>query len=456
MIEVFLKRYFFVLVVIGLCFTLIACEGFQMIVDENEETPFVDLIQSKLPIIYIDTNSLAIQSHETYTPCDIKITKTGEAYLMDDANAGIRLRGHSTSQFDKKPYRIRFDEEVQPLGLGTGPSRSWVLLSEYVDISMLRNYVTYNIAEELLRSTFVPDIALVEVVLNDAHLGIYALTEQVHINDERIDIDEEGTASSLITDTGYLLETEADSERRNGEGVEGVDWITVPGYTNTSVVITWQNAFYYDLLPDVAFYVIKSDAKSIDQIAFIRNYLKDTYDAIYVNQTFEVVDEYIDINSAVDMYLLQLITNDMDYNFSSNYVYKDKAGKIVFGPPWDHDLCYGNHYQNTSPEDLHIFHLLYELSTISWFQDLVVARYDEITSDTYDIYQDMREMINGVTLEYQSELSRNHEIWAGTRRTDGWHVIYVQANSQEQAAQTFLAWIEQRKVFVESYLVNWS
>ena len=86
----------------------------------------------------------------------------------------------------------------------------------------------------------------------------------------------------------------------------------------------------------------------------------------------------------------------------------------------------------------------------------MVARYDEITSDTYDIYQDIREMINGVALEYQSELTRNHEIWAGTRRTDGWHVIYVQANSQEQAAQTFLAWIEQRKVFVESYLVNWS
>lgn len=468
MVKVFLYRFFVVLMAFSLCFTLSACAGFSINIPEDkdkdnqtetekeEETPFVDAVTSKLPILYIDTNGLSISSNETYTPCDIKITNTEASYLIDHATGGIRLRGHSTSQFDKKPYRIRFDEETQPLGLGTGPSHSWVLLADYVDQSMLRNYVTYNIAEELLRSTFVPDVALVEVVLNDTHMGIYLMTEQIHVNSERVALDEEGATNSLVTDTGYLLETESDVERRNGEGVEGVDWITVPNYTNTSVVFTWQNVFNYDLLPDVAFYVIKSDAKSVDQVAYIRNYLKDTYDAIYIDQTFEAVNQYVDITSAVDMYLLQLITNDMDYNFSSNYIYKDKAGKIVFGPPWDHDLCYGNHYQNTSPEALHIFHLLYKLSTQPWFQQLVLTRYDEITSQTYHIYQEMRDMINDMNSEYQVELSRDYTIWSNTRRTDGWHVIYVQSNSQQQASQAFLSWIEARNTFIDSYFDSWS
>lgn len=456
MIQVFLKRFFVVIFFVGLSLSLFSCEMHIIDDDDDEETVFEDLIQSKLPIIYINTQSLSIQSHETYTPCHVKITNTEEDYIMDDAPGGIRLRGHSTSQFDKKPYRIRFDEELQPLGLGSGPSRSWVLLADYMDISMLRNYVTYSIADVLMRKTFVPDVALVEVVLNDTHLGVYVLTEQVHINDERVAIDEEGTTNGLISNTGYLLETEADISRRNDEGAEGIDWITVQGYTNTEVEITWQNAFDYDLLPDVAYYVVKSDTQSIDQIAYIRGYLKDTYDAIYINQTLETVSQFIDIESAVDMYLLQIITNDMDNNFSSNYIYKDKDGKIVFGPPWDHDLCFGNHYQNTSPEDLHIFHLLYELSTIPWFQDMVLTRYSEITNETYDIYQVMREMINEMTLDYETELSRNHTMWAPTRRSDGWHVIYLHDASQKQAAQNMLQWIEARKTFVESYFDQWS
>lgn len=456
MTMVLIKRLTSVLLLFICCFVMGACENTTLVDEENTEQEFVDVISSNLPIIYVDTTDMDITSHEVYQPCSIKITNAEASHLLSDVSAGIRLRGHSTSQFDKKPYRIRFDEGIQPLGLGSGPSRSWVLLAEYMDLSMLRNYVAYMIADDLLRLSFVPDFALVEVVVNDVHQGVYLLTEQIEINDQRLMIDEAGVDNALFTDTGYLLETEADAGRRNEEGREGIDWITVPGYTNTEVEMTWQNIFNYDLLPDVAFYAIKSDAKSVAQVLFMQNYLVDAYDAIYIDQSYEAVNAYFDVTSAVDMYLMQIITNDMDSNFSSNYLYKDKQGKIVFGPPWDHDLCFGNHYLNTSPESLHIFHLLYELSTLSWFREMVLARYEEMTNETNDLYQKMKDAVNDLTMLYQTEFSRNHDLWIGTRRNDGWHGIYIHAGSQLQAAQSLVSWLDLRKAFVESYFDAWS
>ena len=408
-----------------------------------------------MPKMYINTNNVPINSKEEYTNCSVTILSNNPEHTLNQVQAGIRLRGHSTSNFDKVPYRIRFEDKTQPLGLGSGPSRSWVLLAEYMDISMLRNYVSYNLSNTLMRNSFSSTVDYVEVYLNNIYKGVYLLAEQTQVGENRVNIDESGVETPTIVDTGYLLELETDSTRRLAEGAHMVDWFDVPGYTNMTVDFGWWNMADYPLSNEVGFYIIKSDAKTLEQIQFIQNYMVSVYDAIYVDKTFEAVNAVVDIPSAVDTYLMQLLTNDMDYNYSSNYVYKDAGGLLIFGPPWDHDLCFGNHYQNTTTDSLHIYHLLYELSTYEWFQTLVLARWDEINQVSNNLIADTRTLITTTSSNYQASFNQDYNLWQSTRRTDGWHAIYLQYSSQSAATTALLDWYDNRINFINTMFESW-
>lgn len=79
---------------------------------------------SLLPLIHIETTrAQPIESDEVYTSCKITLSSHQTEYSFTELTAGIRLRGNSTKQFDKKPYRIKFETDIQLLGLGNGPSK---------------------------------------------------------------------------------------------------------------------------------------------------------------------------------------------------------------------------------------------------------------------------------------------------------------------------------------------
>jgi len=318
-----MKRFFFrhmVLVFVFMMFSLVllACK-------ESEGR------KDTIPVVTIDFTG--VPTKETYVPCTVSVVNEQGILEIRFAQAEIRLRGHSTLNFDKKPYRIKFETKTSPLNLGTGPSRSWVLLADYVDQSLLRNHTTYRFAQRILRDSFSTDTAHVEVTINGTDQGVYLLAEQTQTAKYRIDLDESGIDNPSILDTGYLLELESDQSRRDEEGTYLVDWFDIPEYTNNDVVYGWWNMHEHFFSSDAAYYVIKSDAKSSGQIEFIQNHLKDAYDRVYATRTQEAVSKVIHIDSAVDMYILQLITNDYDHNYSSNFLYKDKGKKIIFGPP---------------------------------------------------------------------------------------------------------------------------
>ena len=59
----------------------------------------------------------------------------------------IKLRGNSTLDADKKPFKIKFDSKQSLFGLEK--SKDWVLLANYYDTSLLRNTLAYNLSGEM-------------------------------------------------------------------------------------------------------------------------------------------------------------------------------------------------------------------------------------------------------------------------------------------------------------------
>lgn len=330
---------------------------------------------------------------------------------------------------------------------------SWLLLAEYVDLSLMRNKITYDLANKLMRNTFVSDSAYVELKVNNVSQGVYLVLEQTHVNPYRINIDESGVLDGSITNTGYLIELEGDGGRRDSEGTFMTDWFDIPGYSGNPSELGWWNYPDYTTSRLLAFYVIKSDAKSPEQVSYIQQYMMDVYDAIYVDQTQETIENLIDVESAVDMYLLQLITNDFDNNFSSRFLIKDKDSKIVFGPPWDFDLSYGNHYSDYASNTIHINHLLYDLAHLPWFLNLVKERW-EFISQPNGMISEMLESIDTYQDTYGVLFEANHQMWKNTRQTTGWHVIYHQQGiqSHQDAVNYLRTWLTNRITFINNYL----
>ena len=170
--------------------------------------------KTNLPTVYIETqNHQSIASKENYLKATLRyVDAEGEKYY--DA-LGIRGRGNSTWGLAKKPYRIKFDKKQEFLGGKHAKAKSWTLIANYADKSLMRNALASYIGD-LAGLPFTAAAQFVDLVLNGQYVGNYQISDQIEVRGKRVDIVEQEdpmTDDSNITG-GYLLEIDgfADSE----------------------------------------------------------------------------------------------------------------------------------------------------------------------------------------------------------------------------------------------------
>lgn len=267
-------------------------------------------IQSSLPVLNIvtdDFNELVDKDFSTASA-----TYFNERGIADfiDLPLQIRYRGNGTFEKDKKPYKLKFDTAINLLEKADQQSKNWVLLADYNDTSLLRNYTALSLAQIFSNIAYSVDFRLVELVLNDEHLGTFLLTEQVEISPTVIDLDEE------IGD--ILLERVTISKQDISFEVDGL---------HRTVTYDVRSEIYDDTQVERAENIIN----------IIEQALRDANE--------EVLREYIDIDSAVDYYLTQEFMKNIDVGYGSSYMYiPAETDKLYFTTPWDFDISGGNHY----------------------------------------------------------------------------------------------------------------
>jgi len=319
----------------------------------------------KTPIIRIRTeDGKRVPSNKSEVICHVSLESSVSGQNAIGLPATIRVRGngslavgHSTGKY---PYKLKFDSPINLFDLGQGNAKDWVLLAHAGDQTMLRDYAAKTLGDLLSGIPYSPNTRLVTVYLNDEYIGIYELTEQVEVQKCRIDINDSLTGE----ENGFLVEL--DNYAEEGEDV----FVTVGRSTFT----------------------IKSDIHSDEQIAFIQEYLEDVNTAIYKGD-YRKLGSLVDMKSLLDMYLLQEYAKNIDAGWSSFYMYREAGGKLIFAPPWDFDLAFGNDMRldNGAVEDLYIgtgrndfmqnHHWYIALYENDWFRDLAAKRWAQI-SDT--------------------------------------------------------------------------
>ncbi len=351
-----------------------------------------------IPVITINTNNVLITSKEDYVKMDLSISNTKDEYLLSNVTGKIRGRGNSTWDMPKKPFKIKFDKK-QDL-FGGGASKTWTLIANYCDKSLLRNYLAYELSSLCSGIEYTSTHEIVEVILNGEYLGVYLLCDQMQTGKTRVNIEED--SSNL--DTGYLIELD---NRAPDEGTENIDW------------------FYSYGIP----YAIKSpdpesDTYSVNQLQYIKSYLNKTI-SIIEQKDFKKINEYIDIDSFVDSYIIQELFKNCDVGYSSFYLYKDKGGLLTAGPLWDFDISSGNcDYSDVDTpygfrtKNVNIWYQ--KLMEVNEFYTLVKNRYLELQPQ---IKQIILECTN-ILVNYKNAFTRNFEKWPILD-------IYVWPNTQE-------------------------
>ena len=223
----------------------------------------------------------------------------------------IRGRGNSTWSYSKKPYNIKLNTKKAILGMPK--HKRWCLLANYIDRTLMRNAVAFELAK-MTSMDWTPNGRFVELVLNNTPVGNYYLCEAIRIDNDRVNINEmspNDISGDAITG-GFILELDS--------------------YYDADYKF---KTTYYRMPVNIK----QPDEDEINNYQY--NYIKDYYNAaekeLYYG-SLEGFAKYVDMNTLIDWYLLnEAIYNPELGHPKSSYMHKDKNGKLHMGPAWDHD-----------------------------------------------------------------------------------------------------------------------
>ena len=347
-----------------------------------------------LPLVIIDTGGAAIPGVPLDESYDGEATFTTTAdgstmlpvhiSILDDESrnhhpsdtpdlesAGlIRVRGNSSRYFDKLGYLLRFTEEDGSYAdhevMGMAPHYEWALHGPYLDKSLMRNYMWYNIGGEIM--DYAPNVRFCEVIINGEYRGLYVMTETITNGvDSRVDISE---PIDQTNKTGYVLRMDRGSinELKN---IYNFTYYTyrIGDLHNLKLNIEYPRAG--DLTPELAD-AIEQELSDFEKALYSFDY--DTNNYGYKN--------WSDVDSFVDYFIINEFTTNYDAGSLSTYLYKDIGGKYRMCV-WDFNSACDNYsHPTTLPHH-------FELQQTVWY--FMLAKDEDFIERIIDRYHDLRE-----------------------------------------------------------------
>lgn len=383
------------------------------------------------PVISINTDGVAIDTKETYVAAKITTSNTDKAYILTDETAEVRLRGNYSLKPDKKSYRIKFKTKQNLFGQDIGAARNWVLIANFCDKTLIRNYLAYTMASKLDGLDYTTSCGFVEVEVNGEYQGLYLLAEQTQIGETRVNVEE----GSEEPNTGYLVEL--DRYLTNDGDPSDVD-------------------FRVNNIP----YAIKNDVFNEAQRDYIERYMQTAFAAVQSGDRASI-EGLIDLDSCIDMYIMHEYFKNPDAGYSSFYFFKPKDGKLHFGPAWDFDLGAGNDQRMDNGDPNGAFtgkvtnmtwlenHWFTTLISYPWFKNLVNQRWQEILP----IVDETIELASETTAKYRPAIDRNFEKWPiyGTKQNqEPEHVAAMK--TAEEHLNYLTDWMTKRKAWFSLFL----
>ena len=267
----------------------------------------------------------------------------------------FRGRGNSTFAYRKKPYQLKLEKKTDLCGMGAG--KTWLLLNNWIDLSLLRNQITLNLCREI-GIPYAIECQPVDVYINGSYNGLYLLTEKVQINKSRINITNLEEANEALNGEDMQQYGTFSEETGALESIRGYNLPADPEDITGGYILEMEKGYRYRGSIDNGFTtggsicvtVKEPTCASRAQILYIGNLFNDFHNAIRARDgvnpdTGLHYSAYIDTLSFARKFLIEEFTKNYDAQGSSQFFFKDADAVdplIYAGPCWDYDLCCGN------------------------------------------------------------------------------------------------------------------
>ncbi len=305
-------------------------------IEEEAEEPEIQP-EDKLPLFSINTSGSTIVDEPKI---DAEVSITQADLISFTGKIGIEIRGASSQMFPKKSYGLETrddnNEDLDVSLLGMPEEEDWILYAPYSDKSLIRNILIYDLSRDMGR--YASRSQFVELNINNAFQGLYVFMEKLKRDSNRIAInklkEDENTGEDLTG--GYILKIDKTAGNNLGEGYNDLNSFTSL-YGPPNATIGQEIHFLYEE-PD-------AEDITIEQKAYIADYVSQFEDALASDDFRDPVlgyGTYIDIDSFIDFFLLNELSNNVDGYRLSTFMYKDKNEKLKLGPIWDFNLAFGN------------------------------------------------------------------------------------------------------------------
>jgi CotH kinase protein/Chitobiase/beta-hexosaminidase C-terminal domain len=331
--------------------------------------------------------------------------------------AAFHVRGQSSSRYAKKPYRLELreatgaDRDCPMLGM---PSESdWVLHSPFADKSLIRNAFVYSLGKDM--GLAAPRFRWVELYLSSDgealdsqdYQGVYLLVENIKNQKSRLNLEQlkpADTALPALTG-GYIFK---------------FDWsvrvLEQPLPCPSGQSNCWSFIEVVDPKPWVP-----------EQQQYLTEYLQQLTDALHFSPPSDPTGGYpafLDVASFVDTVIMNELTRNLDAYVRSQFLHKDRDGKVVAGPLWDFDLIAGVGMSSPTAS-LATSGFQYEASksrldaTADWFPTLIAdpvfgaalrTRYQQLRQGLLSDAQ-VSARITTLSLGLSAGAARNFEKW---------------------------------------------
>ncbi len=292
---------------------------------------------TNLPIVKINSGGHVILN-EPKTNCQFSIIDHGAGFInhpqdtdfVYEGDILVELQGFSGPGYPKKNYDFDLINdaglEIDTVLLGLPTENDFILKAEYLDYSLMKNMLTYELSRKMGR--YAPRTKFCELMLDGEYLGVYSLTEKVKRDQNRVDIanlDSNDVSGEELTG-GYIFEI--------NENFSPNDWESD-----------------YDPINDatcdfpVAFKMVDPRIEYIqpEQLEYIHAYVDSFEDALYSDDFLDPLSgyrNYISVKSFIDFMLVNEFSANYDSYGRSTFLFKDMNGQINIGPPWDYDRAY--------------------------------------------------------------------------------------------------------------------
>jgi len=358
-----------------------------------------------LPVIELSTSQDI--SSEAKISCTVRwvasptgLDRTEKPKLL---NGKVRIHGASSQSYEKKSLALSLDSPTRWLGRISG--RQWVLNAAYVDCSLMRHKLSYDLFQSLSSDgvkRHASSSRFVELRLNGQYHGTYLLMERVE--GSLLGFTPKGQPSKVPAVLYKAIDHDANFSNPGHSGYEQRE-------------PSPEDQEYWGPLDD------------------LNQFVATATDANFANAQ-SGIGSRLDIDNAIDFHLLVLLTSNMD-GFDKNFILARNAVTEAhpvpqfFFVPWDYDATFGRNWEGSPVEPTFWLsnHLFDRLLSHEVFRRKYSDRWQALRRSQFSV-ETVHRMIDDNARSVATTARRNESRWTPIRGAESGSLAFTEDVAQ--------------------------